>query len=680
MDEDEEKTSSQPSTPSNHVRANKLGLLTSGINRQITSARSVSMKHIKNVKSKIDSRIHLGVDAPPGKHLYDERAPRKLFDDEGIELQDLSSFSGASEVSLSNEELLKAGHSGTMLKTSPVTVHQLGTSPTPGVTPRLPAIRISRPSDDSIVEPPTYEEATAQRADLEHVPSGRLRRGSDFSPGSSSGTSGQREPRDRILDKIERIGQDVRAQSSVAPRGNVAPREDTAPVIPHSELRALENAETNSRFLKVQPNSFDQDGSDHINISNTIELTDSRYSVASNTAFRFSPIENKAVNFPQADDQFQGHDSSISKHRASPLSDEMRRQLNQQITKGGTPRLTRPVWATAQGPLVEDEDTVHVAIPLFPDDVQQAISHAVKPLRSKDDLTPGTRAARAEETTRNINLLKKYEIENIHTFNPQPPVGPAQKKPYQNEMYRMFSTGTGPMFVARRPAPSAPSADVQEQQATFSYPYTTSYAPHGFYYNTGQPAATRDLIDAGTASPVYHDIQSFEDRHYREPSTPKHPSKIKGGITSVFSLFRSTPVKLKEDRRGSDTVDPATTGHTVRFTDQPATRHSFDSVDPPVPFYVQNTKERRPSLPHHRESHSFSIDELLMQVACCCCWPIGLAAKILTCTTSRKRDATCMAYMGRQMTLYALLVGIAFYMVTIVFLVSVLLTLLQDNR
>lgn len=83
----------------------------------------------------------------------------------------------------------------------------------------------------------------------------------------------------------------------------------------------------------------------------------------------------------------------------------------------------------------------------------------------------------------------------------------------------------------------------------------------------------------------------------REASTPKLQSKMKTGIASVFSLFRTSASRLRDERRRSDTVDPATPGHTVTFADQPGARHSFGSVDPPVSYIVQETQECRSSFP-----------------------------------------------------------------------------------
>ncbi|GFN77059.1 sperm acrosomal protein fsa-acr.1 [Plakobranchus ocellatus] len=66
----------------------------------------------------------------------------------------------------------------------------------------------------------------------------------------------------------------------------------------------------------------------------------------------------------------------------------------------------------------------------------------------------------------------------------------------------------------------------------------------------------------------------------------------------------------------------------------------------------------------------------LVQFACCCCWPIGLASRFLTATILRKKQRpveVCIHTMGRELSWCALLMGISMYFVLIIFIFSLII-------
>ncbi|KAK3790251.1 hypothetical protein RRG08_034815 [Elysia crispata] len=271
-------------------------------------------------------------------------------------------------------------------------------------------------------------------------------------------------------------------------------------------------------------------------------------------------------------------------------------------------------------------------------------------------------------------------------------------------------------ITPNRPAPKPPT--VRSTVAQYPGPlkgYTVSAARGTEAYPPPlpPPPPPRNLTPSAPPPPpryMYYDTN--EPRPYM-PTTEPLPHKTEGASflnnlrggwkDSLFSTRKAGPTSEQPDAASG----PGSFVFTVpwmssmfrhptsrQFSNLSTSTGSIDSPTPPVDpkrsskvwiFSSSKTRSEECVDDTARGKHKDNVAErlfgkdiykfCLVEMACCCCWPIGLASRILSSTMlqGRRRPSEMVIHtMAQQQSWYALLLGISFYFFFLVFTLSLL--------
>ncbi|KAH9498491.1 hypothetical protein Btru_007646 [Bulinus truncatus] len=325
------------------------------------------------------------------------------------------------------------------------------------------------------------------------------------------------------------------------------------------------------------------------------------------------------------------------------------------------------------------DDTLHLAVPLFTKDVHMAYKgfinsesqesprpppESVFPKRTIivnrfDSGSPYLDIPSYRSATTDKNVTKNTQ----HTLNAPPGATLDDSHPSQGVFHVSVSSKAPPSVhvppmkmypylsssvVHPFPMPMAPPSLSAPPMPQPVY-YWTQHAPH-------PPAPYVEPMNAHRAPYSRQEEENMAGTNYRRFPAFNFRKKMESGISFLFGSKRA------------GLRDETCCGHPPYNERQSSLNNMFNIG-------------RDSSFSGQGKGYERGPDDLLLQMACCCCWPIGLAAKLLICMFPNEVGrGSCLGTLSRQVSIYILLLGTALYIFIMVVFISMLLALSKDSH
>uniref|UniRef100_A0A2C9LV46 Uncharacterized protein n=1 Tax=Biomphalaria glabrata TaxID=6526 RepID=A0A2C9LV46_BIOGL len=327
----------------------------------------------------------------------------------------------------------------------------------------------------------------------------------------------------------------------------------------------------------------------------------------------------------------------------------------------------KPLWHNSESNLQtyrssSSEDTLHVAVPLFTKDVNQAYKDVYRPSGVPK---PPPEAVLPKSTI----IVNRFENGSPFLDMSKYKFASTKEKNAAVKKYRM-SISPEKSFSPQQVAPVTFTSTTLNNPPYNTFSYLPPTAPHpssltmpppslsappmpvpSYYWAHHQPPATVEIMSGQRMAYPQQVTQNSERGQYRRSYVPRK-------LSSCFPfLFGAKQFDDSDDLQ-----------HNSYRPRQESLNNMFHSGRNESIYSIYIIFQR------NKTGNDCNPDDLLFQMVCCCCWPCGLAAKILAALFPRDGGRnSCVGIMARQLSLCALLLGIAVYLVMMIVFVALIL-------